>query len=88
MIDSSKIKHILEELGYKLSDKGSYWQCSAVYRGGDNQTALQIYKDTGAWKDYVKDTSFMPFKRLLILTLNTNDPKELSKYLNKDEVFS
>ena len=87
MIDSSKIKHILEELGYKLSDKGSYWQCSAVYRGGDNQTALQIYKDTGAWKDYVKDTSFMPFKRLLILTLNTNDPKELSKYLNKDEVF-
>ena len=87
MIDSSKIKDILEELGYKLSDKGSYWQCSALYRGGDNQTALQIYKDTGAWKDYVKDTSFMPFKRLLVLTLNTNDPKELSKYLNKDEVF-
>ena len=87
MIDSSKIKDILEELGYKLSDKGGYWQCSALYRGGDNQTALQIYKDTGAWKDYVKDTSFMPFKRLLVLTLNTNDPKELSKYLNKDEVF-
>ena len=64
-----------------------YWQCSALYRGGDNQTALQIYKDTGAWKDYVKDTPFMPFKRLLILTLNTNDPRELSKYLNKEEAF-
>ncbi|NDG52236.1 MAG: hypothetical protein EBY39_04300 [Flavobacteriia bacterium] len=86
-MDSSKIKDVLEELGYKLSDKGSYWQSSALYRGGDNKTALQIYKDTGAWKDYVKDTPFMPFKRLLILTLNTNDPKELSKYLNKDEIF-
>ena len=86
MIDSSKIKNILEELGYTLHDKGSYWQCAAIYRGGDNATAVQIYKDSGAWKDYVKDTPFMPFKQLLVLTLNTNDPKELSKYLNKDEI--
>jgi hypothetical protein len=78
-MDSLKIKSVLEDLGYKLSDKGSYWQSSALYRNGDNQTALQIYKDTGAWKDYVKDTPFMPFNKLLILTLNTNDPKELSK---------
>lgn len=84
-MDSLKIKSILEDLGYKLSDKGTYWQSSALYRNGDNQTALQIYKDTGAWKDYVKDTSFMPFNKLLILTLNTNDPKELSKYLNKED---
>lgn len=87
MIDSSKIKMILEELGYNLMDKGSYWQSNALYRNGDNKTALQIYKDTGAWKDYVSDTPFMPFKKLLILTLNTNDPKILSKYLNKDEAF-
>lgn len=84
-MDSLKIKSVLEDLGYKLSDKGSYWQSSALYRNGDNQTALQIYKDTGAWKDYVKDTPFMPFNKLLILTLNTNDPKELSKYLNKED---
>lgn len=87
MISSEKIKDILQELGYKLSDKGSYWQCSAVYRGGDNPTAVQIYKDTGAWKDYVQNTPFMPFKQLLVLTLNTNDPKELQKYLNKEETF-
>lgn len=86
MIDSSKIKQILDSLGYKLNDKGGYWQCSAVYRGGDNATALQIYKDSGAWKDYVKDTPFMPFKQLLVLSLGTNDPKELSKYLNKDDI--
>jgi hypothetical protein len=87
MISSDKIKHILQELGYKLSDKGNYWQCSAIYRNGDNPTALQIYKDTGAWKDYVQNTPFMPFKQLLILTLNTNDPQEIGKYLNKEESF-
>jgi len=87
MISSDKIKEILEDLGYKLSDKGSYWQSSAVYRGGDNATALQIYKDTGAWKDYVQNTPFMPFKQLLVLTLQTNDQKELDKYLKKEETF-
>jgi len=87
MISSEKIKSILQELGYKLTDKGSYWQSCAVYRGGDNPTALQIYKDTGAWKDYVQNTPFMPFKQLLVLTLNTNDPQELKKYLNKEETF-
>ena len=87
MISSDKIKSILEELGYKLMDKGSYWQTSALYRNGDNKTALQIYKDTGAWKDYVTNTPFMPFKQLLVLTLNTNDPQELSKYLSKEQTF-
>lgn len=87
MISSPKIKSILEELGYQLSDKGSYWQCAALYRNGDNKTALQIYKDTGAWKDYVANTPFMPFKQLLVLTLNSNDPKDLEKYLSKDESF-
>lgn len=87
MISSDKIRDILEQLGYKLSDKGAYWQSSALYRGGDNPTALQIYKDTGAWKDYVQNTPFMPFKQLLVLTLNTNDPTELKKYLNKEETF-
>ena len=87
MIGSDRIKDILEDLGYHICDKGIYWQSSAVYRNGDNKTALQIYKDTGAWKDYVKNTPFMPFKQLLVLTLNTNDPKELNKYLNKEETF-
>lgn len=86
MINSDRIKEILEELGYKLYDKGSYWQSAALYRNGDNQTALQIYKDTGAWKDYVKGTNFMPFKQLLILTLNTNDPDVLKKYLDPSAI--
>jgi hypothetical protein len=86
MINSDRIKEILEELGYKLYDKGSYWQSSALYRNGDNQTALQIYKDTGAWKDYVKGTNFMSFKQLIILTLNTNDPDIIKKYLDPSAI--
>ena len=55
-------KQVLEELGYRLKDHGSYWRTSAVYRSGDNSTALQIYKDTGVWKDYVEDSIFLPFR--------------------------
>jgi len=86
MINPDSIRSVLEDLGYKLRDKGPYWQCAAVYRGGDNETALQIYKDSGTWKDYVNDTPFQPFRQLLVLTLGTNDSKILNKYLNQDEI--
>ena len=58
-------QEILESLGYTLDDRGEYWQTNALYRDGDNKTALQIYKDTGVWKDYVEGTQFMPFAALL-----------------------
>ena len=61
-METSKIQSILEELGYNLYDQGNYWQCSALYRNGDNKTALQIYKDSGTWKDY--------FRSLLLCHLN------------------
>ena len=83
-MNESKIKEVLHSLGYKLSDRGSYWQTNAVFRSGDNHTALQIYKDTGVWKDYVQDTVFSPFKRLIEATLGTNDKAVINKYL-KDE---
>lgn len=65
---TDKIYDILTELGYQLSDKGHYWQSCAVYRGGDNPTALQIYKNSGTWKDYVKNTDFLSFRKLLELS--------------------
>ena len=86
-MESSKIQSILEELGYKLYDQGNYWQCAALYRNGDNKTALQIYKDSGTWKDYVRSTPFMPFKLLLSLTLKTDDENILSRYISQDESF-
>ena len=79
-------KEVLENLGYRLKDHGSYWRTNAVYRSGDNSTALQIYKDTGVWKDYVEDSIFMPFEALLQKTLNTNDPNAVKHYLRDNGV--
>ena len=58
---------ILINLGYTLQDRGDYWQTNALYRGGDNPTAIQIYKNTGVWKDYVLEGGggFKPFKALV-----------------------
>ena len=74
-------KEILENLGYKLSDHGSYWRTSALYRSGDNPTALQIYKDSGVWKDYVEDSIFLPFEALVQKTTKTSNVKSILKDL-------
>ena len=62
MIDYASI---LRNLGYTLSDRGSYWQTSAIYRGGDNKTAISIYKDSGVWTDFVAGSVALPFELLL-----------------------
>jgi len=74
-------KSILENLGYKLSDRGSFWQTNAVYRGGDNMTAILVYKNNGVWKDFVEDTNYMPFEALLEKTLNTKDKLKIRELL-------
>jgi DNA primase len=79
-------KDILENLGYRLKDHGSYWRTNAVYRAGDNSSALQIYKDTGVWKDFVEDSLFLPFEALLQKTLNTNDKGIIASYIKADSV--
>tara|TARA_Y100000592_G_C5482355_1_gene326453 strand:+ start:21294 stop:22343 length:1050 start_codon:yes stop_codon:yes gene_type:complete len=80
-----KIREILESLGYKLFDRGAYWQTNAIFRNGDNKTAIQIYKDSGVWKDHVSQTSFMPLKKLIELTLGTNDKNVIKKYISNEE---
>lgn len=72
---SNMNKQILEELGYKLIDCGNHWRTSAVYRDGDNSTAVQIYKDTGVWTDYVAESGHRPLKQLIQLTLKGNPQK-------------
>lgn len=77
---SELIHKTLIDLGYELADRGKYWQCNAVYRDGDNRTALQIWKDTGIWKDFVANTSYQPFKRLL--ELSCKDDSKIEEILN------
>lgn len=77
---SELIHKTLIDLGYELADRGKYWQCNAVYRDGDNRSALQIWKDTGIWKDFVANTSYQPFKRLL--ELSCKDDSKIEEILN------
>jgi 5S rRNA maturation endonuclease (ribonuclease M5) len=73
------IEKALTDLGYQLADHGKYWRCSALYRNGDNRTALQIWKDTGIWKDFVANTTYQPFKRLL--ELSCKDDSKIEQFL-------
>lgn len=58
-------REILASNGFRLNDHGSYWTSNAAFRNGDNPNAIQIYKDTGVWRDYVEDSSFLPFEVLM-----------------------
>tara|TARA_R110001583_G_scaffold8965_23_gene42400 strand:+ start:3838 stop:4893 length:1056 start_codon:yes stop_codon:yes gene_type:complete len=78
---SEKIKDILQKLGYSLSDFGSHWRTSALYRGGNNPSSVQIYKDSGVWVDYVKGDGYMSLRSLVEATLQTNDKKEISELM-------
>ena len=80
-METEDIKEVLLELGFKLRDRGPYWQTNALWRNGDNFTAVQIYKDSGVWRDYVDGTSFLPFQALIEKTLGTKDKKILSRYI-------
>jgi hypothetical protein len=78
---SEKIKDVLQKLGYKLTDFGNHWRTNALYRGGKNLTALQIYKNSGVWVDYVNNSQHLPLKSLIEATLQTNDSAEVNKLL-------
>ena len=78
-MDSEEIKEVLVSLGYDLVDRGTYWQTTAVFRNGDNKTALQIYKDSGVWRDFVEQTPPLKFERLVEKSVgkNTHEFKEI-----------
>jgi len=81
---NANIESSLIELGYKLKDFGNHWRANAVYRDGKNPLSLMIYKDTGVWRDFVENKTPMPFRRLIELTLNTNDFNVIKKYIQTD----
>jgi len=74
------IKQILNSLGYNLVDCGNHWRTKALYRDGDNPTALQIYKNTGVWIDFIHGTKSKPFEALVKLTLK-DDKQKLNSIL-------
>lgn len=81
-MDATGIHSALVKMGYKLKDCGNHWRTNALYRDGQNPTALLIYKDSGVWTDFVKNTPSMPFKDLVSATIKSNDSTDISKYIN------
>jgi len=71
--NSEDFQQILESMGYKLVDCGDHWRTQALYRNGDNKTALKIYKNTGVWMDFVVDKGSKPFEALVRETLKGDD---------------
>ncbi|HBY68412.1 MAG TPA: hypothetical protein DEG69_12025 [Flavobacteriaceae bacterium] len=82
---TTDVKSVLEKLGYRLSDFGDSWRTSALYRGGDNPTALKIYKNSGVWTDYVDGNKSMPLAALVQKTLGTTDHKIVSEYIKTEK---
>lgn len=81
--DSEEIQEALSDLGFKLNDRGTYWQTNAIWRNGDNHTAIQIYKDSGVWKDYVEQTGPQPLSKLIAKALGTSDQKIIQRYISQ-----
>ena len=82
LISSEDFQQILESMGYELIDCGDHWRTQALYRNGDNKTAVKIYKNTGVWMDFVVDKGSKPFEALIKETLKSDDAN-LSSFLSK-----
>lgn len=81
---SDEVKEVLEKLGYSLKDFGNHWRTKAIYRGGSNFASLQVYKNTGVWKDFgIGDETAQPLRKLVELTLKTKDPKIIQQYIRQ-----
>ena len=78
-MSSEDFQGILESIGYNLIDCGDHWRTQAIYRDGDNKTAVKIYKNTGVWMDFVATTGSKPFEALVRLTLK--DEKQVVELL-------
>ncbi len=83
-LNTEDIRDTLVDLGFNLNDRGPYWQTTAIWRNGDNPTAVQIYKDSGVWKDYVEQSGPQPFVKLIAKVLGTYNSKVIQKYIKKD----
>tara|TARA_B110000285_G_scaffold122806_1_gene138828 strand:- start:2060 stop:3085 length:1026 start_codon:yes stop_codon:yes gene_type:complete len=81
------MKEVLESMGYKLIDNGDHWRTNALYRDGDNPTAVKIYKNTGVWSDFVRFESPKPLELLVKLTLEGDKEKltTVLKSLNSND---
>ena len=78
-MQNDELKNYLESIGYiKLIDRGDYWHSNAVYRNGDNQTALRINKDGSGYYDFVT-CERGTLDKLILLTTGTESDQDFKK---------
>ncbi len=78
---SADIQDVLLDLGLVLNDRGNEWRTSAVWRGGNNDTALVIYKDNGSFRDFGSGIQGS-LKDLIKLVLGFDKKEDVESYLN------
>lgn len=88
-IDPSQIQPTLEKIGYKLVDHGNHWRTKALYRGGNNDASIRVYKNTGVWTDFARGSQSFPFEKLISLTCQSDlkTAQEIIKSLGKSNEF-
>ena len=52
----NNIRDVLVNLGFRPVDDKDGYRMAAIYRNGDNPTALKVFKDNGNWIDFVENT--------------------------------
>ena len=82
LISSDDFQQTLESLGYNLIDCGDHWRTQALYRNGDNKTAVKIYKNTGVWMDFVQNKGSQPFESLVRATASLKN-EDYSSIISK-----
>lgn len=80
----SQVREILSSLGYRLKDIGAgRFQTSAIFRGGDNESALLI-NPNGSFVDFPHPENNGSFKKLIALTLG-KPYREVEKFLKNKQ---
>ena len=82
----SDVRDILTDIGYTLTDNGKEYRARAVYRDGDNNSVLRIYKDSGNWKDF-KENIAGSLEELVRLTMGLDSIEKAKEYLADKHKF-
>lgn len=78
------VKNVLLSLGYKPRETNGNYSCSAIYRDGDNPTALSVHAKTGVFFDFVTKNRGS-LKTLIEITTGA-EVKDFEDYLEKFDI--
>jgi len=88
-LNKQYIKQKLIEMGYSPNESNGYYRMRAIYRGGNNNSALSVNTNTGCFYDFVecKGGSFLD---LIKITLGDISKEDLNRFLieSNDNTFN